>query len=194
MNRRPLSLVVCLLVPFVILVVGLGSAGWQAYHSFREVIREAGRGVVPPGFSVEITESGKHTVWLHTYTIFEGQSYESGGHLPPGAKLVLTDESSGPAIALNSFLSATKSFGSETAVSVGTFETRAPTRVRVMATGIQSPVVLSIAPEKMREVFGAFLKVGGTVILTLFLAIVSLIVLLHRRQKMMRAEEQMHQG
>ncbi|MCB1061329.1 MAG: hypothetical protein KDN20_00245 [Verrucomicrobiae bacterium] len=194
MNRRPLSFAICLVVPFVILVLGLGTAGWQGYQASRLLVREAGRGVVPPGFSVELTESGEHTLWLHTYTMHEGAAFESGEQLPPGAKIIITHDATGDIYPLNPYSMATKSLGSETAVSLGTFEPRSTGRISVMGTGISKPVVLSVAPVKMREMLNAAIQVGGIAAMSLLLAIVSLIVLLHRRQKMMRAEEQMHGG
>lgn len=192
MSRRPLSLAICLLVPFVILLLGLGFAGWKAVKASTELGREDGRGVVPPGFTVEVSEAGKHTVWLHTSTIFEGQAYESGSRLPAGAKLLLTDESTGDAIDLTTYMSASKSFGNDRAVSLGTFQLLSPTRISVMGTGIQNPVIISIAPEKMPEVFKTVIQVGGIAALSIFLAILTLIVLLHRRQKAIQAEERMH--
>lgn len=194
MNRRPLSLVVCLLVPFAILAAGLGSAGVHAYRSFGELMVESGRGQVPPGFSVDLTEPGKHTLWLHTYTVVGGVEFESAERLPEGARVVVTEESTRNPVVLNSLTTSRKNIGSESAVSVGTFEVASPTRVTVQGTGFPKPVVLSVAPEKLGETFRAILKIVGIVVLTLFLAIVTLIVLLHRRHKMIQAEARMHGG
>ncbi len=191
MNRRPLSLAICLLVPFVILVLGLGLAGWQGYQASIDLRKENGRGLVPPGFTVEIAEAGKHTLWLHTYTVFEGEAYESGDRLRPGAKLLLVDESTGEAIDLNPYVSARKSMGAERAVSLGTFEVGKPTRLGIMGSGFPDSAVLSVAPVKLAQVFRTIAEVGGIAALTLFAAILALIVLLHRRQKSMEAEAKM---
>lgn len=192
MNRRPLSLAVCLLVPFVILVLGLGLAGWQGYQASLDLRTENGRGLVPRGFTVEVTEAGKHTLWLHTYTVFEGEAYESSDRLKPGAKVLLVDESTGEAIDLNPYPSAKKSMGAERAVSLGTFEVMKPTRLGVMGSGFSDSAVLSVAPVKLAKVFRTIAEVGGVAALTLFAAILALIVLLHRRQKSMEAEAKMH--
>lgn len=192
MNRRPLSLAVCLIVPFVILVFGLGIAGWRGYEASFELRKEDGRGVVPPGFVVDVSEAGKHTLWLHTYTIFEGEAYESGERLEPGAKILLTDEDTGDTINLNPYASARKSLGSERAISLGTFELLKPARISVLATGVANPVVVSIAPVKLENIMKTIVQVGGIAALTFFASIMTLIILLHRRQKAMQAEEQMH--
>lgn len=191
MNRRPLSLVVCLLVPFVILVAGLSLAAVQGVRSFRTLLKENGRGPVPPGFVVEIGETGSHTLWLHTYSLHEGKSYESDERLPTGSQLVLTNESTGQDVPLFSSLNSQKNLGSETAVSVGTFEARAGDRIAVQGTGFADAVLLSVAPAKLGEVFGLVLQVGGIAAISFFLSIALLIILLHRRQKAMQAEVQM---
>ena len=194
MNRRPLSLALCLIVPFVVLIAGLGLAAVQGYQSFRTLIAEAGRGPVPPGFTVTVTETGPHTLWLHTYTIHEGTAYESGDRLPAGARVLLTDEATGKEVTLVPGLSSSKSVGSETAVSLGTFEARQGDRVAVQGTGISKPVILSIAPAKMKEVFRLILQVGGTAAISFLLAVILLIVLLHRRQRAIQAEAQFQAG
>lgn len=193
MNRRPLPLVICLLVPFVILISGLSFAVWQGYEASRVLLRENGRGTVPPGFSADLAEPGKHTLWLHTRTVFEGQSHASPERLAPGARVALTDEATGKPLTLNPYGGASKSLGSERAVSVGTFETHAPARITIVGTGFPESVVLSVAPSKLREVMKTVVQVGGTVALTLLSAILTLIVLLHRRQKAMQAEHRMHE-
>lgn len=188
MHRRPLSLLLCLLVPFVILAVGVGATVAQGWKAFRELAVESGRGLVPPGFTVDLTEPGKHTLWLHTHTLFDGTAYESGERLPNGARVVLTVEGSADPIPLNAALSARKSFGGDAAVSVGTFDVSSPVRVSVIAAGVSRPVVLSVAPVKMGQTFRAILQVAGTAVISLLLALITLIVLIHRRQRALQAE------
>ncbi|NNE91180.1 MAG: hypothetical protein HKN23_05995, partial [Verrucomicrobiales bacterium] len=70
--KRPLSLVICLLVPVVILLVGVIFAGVYGAAEFPKLARESGRGLVKPGFTATLDEPGKYTVWLHTYSVIDG--------------------------------------------------------------------------------------------------------------------------
>ena len=151
--KRPLSLVLCLLVPVVIFLVGGIFAAIFLFKEVPALARENGRGLVPPGFTAEITEAGSYTVWLHTNTVYEGNAYEHGDRPPTGSKIILNDQRNNHPITINPILTnATKSMGSDTAVAVGTFASGGNTTVEVLGTGFAQPAVLSIAPQKIGDV------------------------------------------
>lgn len=190
--QRPLSVITCVLVPAAILFSGIAFGVAYGYKAFRHLGREDGRGSAPPGFGVEILEPGRRTLWLHTYTVFDGRAYESGERLPQGAKAVVTDEATGETIVLNPYFSARKSLGNDIAVSLGTFEVENPTRLTVSVGGVRNPVVLSVAPVKLGEIFGTIIKLTGIGAITLFLAAAALIVMLKRRRDAIEAAK--HEG
>jgi hypothetical protein len=193
MNRRPLSLVLCLLTPLVILCVGLGFAGVKGWRFFREIGAEDGRGLVPPGFVVDIAAPGKHTLWMHARTNFEGVAFQSGDRLPEGARVSITPEQGGASVSLNEWSASRKSIGGDSAVSVATFVVHLPGRYAVSGSGFSRPVVLSVAPAKWDKVMGAVLEMAGIVVVTVLLALMILIVLLHRRQRSLQAEARMRE-
>ncbi|NNE91059.1 MAG: hypothetical protein HKN23_05385, partial [Verrucomicrobiales bacterium] len=150
-----------------------------------KLARESGRGLVKPGFTATLDEPGKYTVWLHTYSVIDGTAYEHGDRLPTGAEVVLTEQPGNRPVVLNrSIMASSKSFGADTAVAVGTFESRGGVTIEVGGTGFPKPAVLSVAPQKIGDSFRVILTIAGILIACLFFAIVSLIILLHRRAKM----------
>lgn len=187
--KRPLSLVLCFLVPIVILLVGTIFAGIYGYQEIPKLYEETAKGLAAPGFNAVLEKPGKYTVWLHTYTVFEGTAYESGDRLPGGGKVHVFEADSNREFDLISWTSASKSFGSETAVSLGTFESFRPGQaVEVRSSGMSRPVVVSLAPVKLQMTFRVILTISGIMIVSLFCAIVALIVLLHRRKEQIDSE------
>jgi len=185
--KRPLSLVICLMVPFVLLVLGLVFGAVYGIREIPPLFEESGRGLVNPKFEVQLPESGKYTVWLSTYTVYEGTVYESAELLPQGAKVYVFDTGSNEELPLSSWTSASKKFGSESSVSIGNFETLRPnTTVEVLAEGLKEPLVLSVAPTKVSKTFQVIFTLVAILVGSLLMAIVSLIVLLHRRQRQLQ--------
>lgn len=194
MNRRPLSLVLCLLTPLVTLGVGFGFAGVKGWRYFQELAVEDGRGLVPPGFTVDIATAGKHTLWLHTHTIYEGSAFQSADRLPEGARVLIAPEQGGASVPLRDWSASRKSFGQDVAVSVATFSIHLPGRYAVSGAGFPHPVVLSVAPVKWEKVLAVILELAGIVVVTLVLSLTILIVLLHRRQRSLQAEAKMRES
>ncbi len=187
--NRPLSLITCLLVPFVILLIGLIFAGAFAYKEFPKMISENGRGPIPPGFDVSLPKPAEYTVWLHTYTIFEGTAYEHSGKPPSGATVVIIDKATGDKISVQPLLiTATKASGNDTATAIGRFETYRETNVEVLGTGFGDTTIISIAETKLAGSLKTVVIFLSIIIFTLFLSILFLIVLLHRRQRMLALE------
>lgn len=193
MARRPISLITCLLAPFVILVAGVTFAGVQWAGTRPDPADESGRGPLPPGFSAEIGEHGKHAVWLHSHAVHQGQTYESSEKLPDGADVVVIEEISGKTLELSPLLGPPvfRRMGSDVAVAIGTFMPVRHGPVTVRGRGFPNPVVLSVAPVHLAESMGVLLSIVGILILSIFLSLVCLIVLLHRRKKMIEAEPEL---
>ena len=186
--KRPLSLVICLLLPIIILVMGLFFGAVFGYREIPPLFEESGKGLANPKVTMTLPEPGKYTVWLYTYTLFEGTAYEASDRLPDGAKVHVFDTGDRTEIALSKWTSAPKSLGNETAVSLGTFETLRPT-VDVLMEGARKPLVLSVAPTNLPRVMSVVLTLVGILVATLFLSIVTLIILLHRRQRQIQLME-----
>lgn len=187
--KRPLNLVVCFLVPIVILLIGGIYAVTYWYQSAPRLMEEVGRGVVPSGFPVTVDKPGKYTVWLNTYTVFEGKGYEHSDELPAGAEVLIFDQGKGGRLEMNQWVLSKRKFEGQTAVSLGTFDLLKPNTVlEVRSTGIKEPVVISISPNRAGESVQVALHLVSVVAISLTLAVASLIILLHRRQRAMREE------
>jgi|GEM_PF-676362 len=187
--KRPLSLVICFLVPLLILVVGLVAGGVVGYRAIPPLFAETGRGLAPPGFTVELPDPGKYAVWFYSYGILDGQGYESSEGLPSGARVHVHDIVGDRPLPLVDWLAASRSFAGESAVSVGMFETARPGRpVEIRVSGLSRPAVVGVAPVRLAEVFRTILQLVGILVLSLFFAVVALIVLLHRRSRQVAAE------
>ena len=189
--KRPLNLVICLLVPTLILLVGAFSAMSYLYKERPNLMEESGRGLIPPGFEVGLSEAGKYTIWLHTYTVYEGNAYEHEERLPEGGEVHIFDKKDGKMYELSKWVQSKKRFGSESAISLGSFETLTINRtIEVRGVGMRTPVVVSIAPNKLNDSMRVMVRVIGIACVTLFLAITALIILLHRRQNQLKEESE----
>ncbi len=187
--KRPLSLLICLLVPFVLLVMGLFFGAVYGYREIPPLFEESGRGLANPKFDVHLPEAGKYTVWLSTYTVYEGTEYEAAELLPSGARVMAFDTETNKELPLSSWTSASKNLGRETSVSIGNFETLRPdTTVQILADGLREPLVLSVASTKVSKTFQVIFTLVAILVISLLLAIVSLIILLHRRQRQLQLQ------
>jgi len=170
--------------------MGLFFGAVFGYREIPPLFEESGKGLANPKVTMTLPEPGKYTVWLYTYTLFEGTAYEASDRLPDGAKVHVFDTSDRTEVALSKWTSASKSLGNETAVSLGTFETLRPnTTVDVLMEGARKPLVLSVAPTNLPRVMSVVLTLVGILVATLFLSIVTLIILLHRRQRQIQLME-----
>ena len=181
--KRPLNLFFCFLIPAALLVTGwFYGAGYRSRH-MPELMKDIGQGMAPPGFIVPLPEKGKYTLWLATASMIDGRSYTHSGDLPEEAKFQLVEKNTGRGIELFPLKSKRK-FQGEKAVSIADFEIAEPYQnIEVKATGLKSPVLLSIAPDRRDASINLLLHLLGTISVTLFLAFVSLAVLLHHRKK-----------
>ena len=183
-DRRPLSLVVCLLTPLVILVIGGAAAVALVIKTIPLLTEENGRGLLPTVLEVQVDKPGTYTVWVHTYTTFEGTVYSADQErLPSGARVLVTEKESGKELPLNTIVSSSKSFGNDRAIGVGTFQASRPMDVLVTVSGLPGPAVFSVAPVKMMAIFHLVASVILIAMVTFVLALIALIILLKRRKQ-----------
>lgn len=183
--RRPLSLIVCFLIPGIVLLLGFVFAGIYGFREIPKLVEESGRGQVPEGFEIELRDPGKYTLWYHVREKEPvsdlGESLEG---LPPGARVLVYDAETKNEIEMVKWLSATKNIGGEASVSLGTFDVLAPgKKVFVKGTGFQKSAVVSISPANMTSSIRVVLVLLAIVVGTLALAILLFLLLLHRRRK-----------
>lgn len=183
-DRRPLSLVICILTPLVILAIGGAGAVALVIKEFPFLQEENGRAVLPPALEVKVDNKGTYTVWFHTYTTFDGKVYSSAKEqLPSGARVMITEKESGEELPLMTGVSSSKSFGNDKAIGVGTFQVMKPMTVVVTVSGLPDPMVFSVAPVKLAAVFRLVASVILIALVTFVLAVIALIILLKRRNK-----------
>jgi len=181
---------VVIVTPLAILLIGLGAAGWYAWHHFKKLIEESGRGPSTPGFTVEIKEAGKHTLWLHTHTTLEQETPTSDPPRLPGQAHVLIQNPDGADVPLTSaVMHSTKTTGSDTAVSLGTFEAFTPGNYHVEVKGGGDSRLLSVAPVKVGRVMGYAITLVGTCAGSFVTALGALFILLRRRARALRIQQ-----
>lgn len=186
-TARPLSLGVVIATPLAILLLGLGTTGWYAWSRAGTLAQENGRGVSPPGFQSQITEPGRHTIWLHTETVLDGTAYQAAA-MPPGAKLLLRDPA-GTYVDIQPSFGGRKSLGAEKAVSVFTFLAGTAGPYSLEMKGATEKVVLSIAPTKVGRALGYILTILAIALGSFVAALAALVVLLNRRAKALRIQQ-----
>lgn len=183
-DKRPLSLVICILTPLVILAIGGAAAVAIVLKDIPSLKEENGRAVVPPALEVKIDKPGTYTVWFHTYTTFDGEIYSvEQEKLPSGTKVMVTEKESGKMLPLTMGLSSNKSFGNDKAIGVGTFQAGKAGGVLVTVSGLPEPQVFSVAPIKVAAVFRLVASVILIISVTFVMAVIALIVLLKRRNR-----------
>lgn len=185
---RPLSLAVVMVTPLAILLTGLGTAGWYAWSHIGDLTEENGRGATPPAFQIMVKEPGRHTLRLHTQTIHEGTAYSTPS-LPAGARVLIEGPDGKDVPLASDMLSGKKSMGSERAISIATFEANATGPYSVHMKGSSEVVVLSVAPGKVGKVMGYVITVIAICLTSFVMALIALIVLLHRRAKALKIQQ-----
>ena len=183
-DKRPLSLAICIVTPLVILAIGGTAAVAMVLKDLPSLKEKSGRAVVPPALEAKIDAPGTYTVWFHTYTTFEGKVYSvEQERLPSGTKVMVTEKESGKVLPLTIGLSSSKSFGSDKAIGVGTFQSGKTGEVLVTVSGLPRPQVFSVAPIKVAAVFRLVVSVVLIISVAFVMAVIVLIVLLKRRNQ-----------
>lgn len=187
--KRPLNLFVCLLVPGLILASGGIYAAAYRFREMPKLMDNIEQGMVPPGFSLELPKSGKYTVWLQTATVFQGVEIDHEDHLQEGGRIHIFNKADGKEISLRTLIKSKRSFGAESAVGLGHFETlRNNLTVEVKGAGITEPAVIGISPNRLGGSIGVLLHLLGIISATLLLSFIALAILLHRRKKQLDSE------
>lgn len=185
------SLLLCFGFPITILVAGFSLAGLFGFRNIPQLMSEVGRGDVHAGFELSLETPGRYTVWsvLTEDAPARAIKVERLG-LPPGARVYLYDVESGREIALTKLLQQKKSYGGETSVSLGTFDTRVPDQaVEFKGTGIRRETTVSVTPENTSLAVQVFLMLLGIVLVSIAVAIFLFIFLIHRRQRALSNED-----
>jgi len=187
--KRPLNLLVCLLVPALVLVAGLALAGTYRYRAMPELMKDIAKGMAPPGFSVKLPKAGTYTIWLNTHALFDGDAFDYEDQLQEGGRIFIFDQATGKALDVQTLVLSKRAFGRDTAVSLGNFETLKPNQtIEVKASGLRRPALIGIAPNRLADSMDILLHLLGILCLTCFLAFLILAVLLHRRKRQLEAE------
>ncbi len=185
--KRPLNLFLCFLAPGLILLAGVFFAGNYRSREMPKLMQDVGTGFAPPGFSVELSDVGKYTLWLRTRTRYGGALEEYDGQLPEGGKVQLFDKVSGKELEVSTKKSK-RSFHGEKAVCLGDFETiRNHQIIEIRASGLANPIVLSVAANRHGDSMSLLFHLLGILCVTLFLAFLALAIPLHRRKKKLEA-------
>jgi len=205
-DRRPLSLVICLLSPLVVLMLGVIASLAIVLKASPELKRENGRGLVPPGFEVTIPEPGEYVLWLVPATLEvdreAGKSSEASAssdlsvnepeRLPDGARVMLFRSDSKQVVDVKTMLNGQRNFGREKAVSLGTFTATRSLDVEVKGTGIGEAVTVAVAPMKVGKMLNVAFSVGVVMVVSTLASIVILFALLNRRKSAIEGRKGVH--
>lgn len=184
--RRPLSLVVCLLTPVVVLMLGVIASLAILLKASPDLKQENGRGESPPGFSVDLPGEGDYTIWW-----VRGAPDEQ---FPAGGKVVIFDSESSSLLDLNTLIDVSKEIGGEAQTSMGRLTVTRPTRIDVKTSGIAEadPVTLAVAPAKATKLLWVAFSIGLVMVIAVLAAIVVLFVLLNRRRAAIEEDAGVH--
>jgi hypothetical protein len=184
--RRPLSLLVCLVTPVVVLMLGVIASLAIFLKATPELKHENGRGESPPGFTVELPSAGDYTIWWvrdPAVTKF-----------PAGGKVVIYDSDTGTPLEMNSIFDVDSEFAGEAQSSVGSLQITRPTQIELKTSGVAeaTPVTLAVAPAKAAKMLGVAFSIGLVMVISVLAAIVVLFVLLHRRRAVIDEDAGIH--
>ncbi len=204
-DRRPLSLVICLLSPLLVLMLGVIASLAIVLKASPELKRENGRGLVPPGFEVSISEPGEYVLWLvpsalekesdgeNKAAAAEDESPESDlERLPDGARVMIFRSDSKQLVEVKTMLNGRRNFGPEQAVSLGTFTATRAMDVEIKGTGIGDGVTVAVAPMKVGQMLNVAFSVGVVMVVSTLASIVILFALLHRRRSAIEGRKGVH--
>ncbi len=195
-DRRPLSLVICLLSPLVVLMLGVIASLAIVLKASPELKLENGRGMVPPGFEVNIAEAGEYVLWLvPTMPGDDSDSDAPAGDplsLPDGARVMIFRSDSKQIVEVKTMLNGRRNFGREQALSLGTFTATRAMDVEIKGTGIGDAVTVAVAPMKVGKMLNVAFSVGVVMIVSTLASIVILFALLHRRKAAIEGRKGVH--
>jgi len=204
-DRRPLSLVICLLSPLVVLMMGIIASLAIVLKASPELKRENGRGLVPPGFEVSIPEPGEYVLWLvpaepdtegdgggETAAAGEAPAESELERLPDGARVMIFRSDSKQVVDLKTMLNGRRNFGREPALSLGTFTAARNMDLEIKGTGIGEAVTVAVAPMKVGKMLNVAFAVGVVMIVSTLASIVILFALLHRRKSAIEGRKGVH--
>lgn len=184
--KRPLSLILCFLIPSIVLMFGLILGGVYAFQEIPRLFHESARGEVSGGFPATLEEPGKYTVWLEVKEEDLRIYREKDNRLPPGASVHVFDANTGKELELTNWISSTKSIGEVNAISLGTFLVqRSGQEVEVKGSGFRAHATASISPTNTNRTLRIVLTIMGIIVVSITVSIFLFMILLHRRQKML---------
>jgi len=159
----------------LVLASGLIGAWQYGASEFPQFFEESARGVLPEGFEFAPAVAGVYTMWLHGVEM--GNGVESPveireGLLPPSARIYVFDGASGNEVPQHSSPPMLRNIHGQRTVSLSEFElSGAGQTIEVKASGLGSPVVLSITPADRGRILLAFLAIAVILAVSLSLSI-----------------------
>lgn len=116
--------------------------------------------LAPGRHTVELKKPGSYLVWNDYRTVFQGRSYDESKHLPTGARISVTDRTSGRELPVGSQSGATSTSGSTESVAVAQFSITQPGAYEIVVQGGFPPRVMSVGRNLIFQLagglFGAF--------------------------------------
>ena len=184
MSVKP-TMTVCVAVPALLLLSGLGLGGYYGYREIPALEVTVASGQVPPGFEAVIAEPGKYNLWLAT----EKPDYPA----PAGMRLHVFSDRTKQELPLDTWFRSSRWTGSGHYVSMGRFETSAPTEtVEVKSVGAAGFFEVSVSPHNESGLLRIILTLMGIIAITISAAITVFLFLIHRRQRHLAEETERH--
>lgn len=179
MSVKP-TMTVCVAVPALLLLSGLGMAGYYGYREIPALEVTVASGQVPPGFEAVIAEPGKYNLWLAT----DKPDYPA----PAGMRLHVFSNRTKQELPLDTWFRSSRWTGSSEYVSMGRFEAAAPHEtVGVKSVGTSGILEVSVSRHNESGSFRIILTLMALVAMTIPAAIPAAIPALlfpiHRRQR-----------
>ena len=184
MSVKP-TMTVCVAVPALLLMSGLGLAGFYGYREIPALEVTVAGGEVPPGFETVLVEPGKYNLWLATPESDEG--------VRPTMKLHVFSKRNGQEFPLDSWFRSSRLSGRDSYVSMGRFETYAPNEaIEVKSVGASGFFQVSLSPHRESGLLRVILTLMGIIAITISGAITVFLFLIHRRQRHLAEESGRH--
>ena len=188
--KRPLSLVICFLVPILILLSGIVFSVLFAVQTIPSAFKDEVRGILPGSFPAKLEQPQRYMIWGYSVGRLEGENYQCPVPDLKAANITIIDRRSGKNLPLNDWMPGTRNTSKESAILLGTFETQFENQeVEFFSKNLTSKAVIGISSKSFADMFRAVLSIIAIFLISVFFAITALIVLLHRRQKQIAAFE-----
>ncbi|MEO0414326.1 MAG: hypothetical protein AAF226_05180 [Verrucomicrobiota bacterium] len=182
--KKPIPLLVCLLVPLLFLVAGIAAAGFYGYQRLPELLQTKGKGKLPGTFAITLGDAPKYSLWHHYKTEFEDELYDSDPIVNAETKVRVVDLASGETLTVNKMFDAKREILEDRSAFIGTFDSPGPdSEIEVIGTGLSEPTIISVSPANMQDTLGAIFGIAIIALTGLMLAIATLIFLLHKRSR-----------